>query len=205
MAILMLVPFGIISFAVNAGASDADMKAEAKASNPTSAVQATAQSTGTATITGKVVVTFTFNNDGKIILKQGDTEAMSVEINADGTYTLSAVPAGDYDLIVSIPGWTDYKLMDVNVADGDSISVYETPVYAGDVNKDGIISVDDVSAAVLDSNYGVITSELVNPGADVNHDGSVSVGDVSTILLDANYAKTAQSSYFLNNGWSNFY
>lgn len=205
MSILMLIPFGIVSFAANASDPSADMQAEAKASNPTCAVQETAQGIGTATITGKVIVTFSFSNDGKVILKQGDTEVMSVDITSDGSYTLTGVPAGDYTLYISVPGWTSFSMLDVNVADGDSVSVYETPIYAGDADNDGNIGINDISTVVLSSNYGFTTSECELDSCDVDHDGTVGVNDISTILLDSNYAKTAQSSYFLNNGWSNFY
>ena len=153
-------------------------------------------------IRGKVDVPFTFNNDGKVILKQGDSAVKAVNIDEDGSYLLAGIPAGDYDLVVSIPGYTEFKVTDINVAAGDDIEIYYNTVIAGDVDNSGVIDINDVAEVVVQLGNNVTTENI---GSDVDHNKDVNIGDISVVLAAENYGQEAFAISFMNNGWSNTY
>ena len=156
----------------------------------------------TASIHGKVEVPFVFDNDGKVILKQGDSAVKAVNINEDGTYLLSGIPAGDYDLVVSVPGYTEFKVTDINAAADDDIEIYYNTVIAGDVNNSGVIDINDVAEAVNEIGNSITSANI---GTDVDHNKSVNIADISVVLAAENYGQEAYSISFMNNGWSNTY
>ena len=61
--------------------------------------------------------------------------------------------------------------------------IYSEPVLTGDVNLDGVISIDDVSVLLSHvlGNISLTGQTLLN--ADVNGDGAISIDDVSTLLF----------------------
>lgn len=153
------------------------------------------------TITGKVKVSFEFNNDGTADLISDGEVVQSVSINADGTYEFTNVQAGTYKLIVCVPGWTDYVMDDIFISESDEsvIRILDETIYAGDANKDGIISLADISKLVSDFNKSVDVNTV---NSDVNHDGTISVLDISEALQEQNYAHTSLPALFINNGYS---
>ena len=100
LAIMMLVPFGTAALAMNAGAVDT---VKAEPSSNTACAEYSVESATGATISGKVNVPFTFNNDGRAILKQGGNPVKIVNIAADGTYLFEMLGEGTYDVVISIP------------------------------------------------------------------------------------------------------
>ena len=86
LSILMLVPFGTAALTMSAGAVD---EIRDEDSSNTSRAEASVENVDGATITGKVNVSFTFDNDGKVILKQGQTVVKIENITADGNYYLN--------------------------------------------------------------------------------------------------------------------
>lgn len=154
-------------------------------------------------ITGKVKVSFEFNNDGTADLISNGTVVQSVNIQADGTYEFTNVQAGTYSLLVAVPGWTDYIMDDIFISESDegTIRILDETIYAGDVNKDSIVSLADISVLVSDLNKDV--SLAVN--SDVNHDGAISVLDISEALQEQNYAHISLPALFINNGYSYTY
>ena len=61
--------------------------------------------------------------------------------------------------------------------------IYSEPALTGDVNLDGVISIDDVSVLLSHvlGNISLTGQALLN--ADVNGDGVISIDDVSTLLF----------------------
>ena len=184
---------------MNAGAADT-LRAE-DASN-TARAENSVESSESAVISGKVDVPFTFNNDGRVILTQGEIIVKIVNITADGTYVLSDIPVGNYNLTVSIPGWTEYSVKDITAGAGDDITIYHNTVIAGDVDHSGTIDIADVGEAIL-SIGGTLSDE--NIGADVDHDKTLGLSDISLVLADGNYGESGYTISFLNNGWSQTY
>ena len=196
---LLLIPVGTASLAWNASAADAFM---AEVPSNTASVAYSTENTDGATITGKVNVTFAFNNDGVVVLKQGDNVIQSANIAADGTYTLTGVPEGLFELLISVPGWTDYNLYDIPVVAGNTYSIYENTIIAGDVNGDNNVDVTDINNTIVQVGK-LATSE--NIGCDINHDGVIDIADLTNILAESNYGETAYSSYYEMNGFTNPY
>ena len=199
LSILMLVPFGTAALTMSAGAVD---EIRDEDSSNTSRAEASVENVDGATITGKVNVSFTFDNDGVVILKQGQTAVKSVNITADGNYYLNDIPAGTYTLIVSIPGWTEYTVRDVAAHPGENITIYFNTVIPGDVDHSGTIDITDIGEAITTIG-DALSSE--NIGADVDHDKVLGLSDLSIVLAEKNYGKSGYSISYLNNGWSNIY
>ena len=199
LSVLLLVPFGTACLALNAGAADA---LRAEDSSNTARAEASVESSESAVITGKVNVPFAFNNDGRVILTQGEITVKIVNITADGTYTLSDIPVGNYNLTVSIPGWTEYSVKDITAGAGDDITIYHNTVIAGDVDHSGTVDIGDIAAACVSIGD---TLSAQNIGADVDHDKTLALSDISLILADGNYGESGYTISFLNNGWSQTY
>lgn len=155
-------------------------------------------------ITGKVKVSFEFNNDGTADLLSNGEVVQSVNIQADGTYEFTNVQIGNYSLIVSVPGWTDYIMDDIFISESDkgTITIYDETIYAGDVNKDSIVSLADISCLVSNLNKNVDASTV---NSDVNHDGAISILDITEALQEQNYAHTSLPALFINNGFTYTY
>ncbi|MBR0414753.1 MAG: hypothetical protein IJI67_06760 [Clostridia bacterium] len=199
LAIMMLVPVGTAALAMNAGAEDV-LKAE-PVSNTASAENSAKNAEG-ATISGKVNVSFSFNNDGKATLLQGGHPVKVVNIAADGSYLFDKLSEGTYDLRISIPGWTENNVTSIDVAENEDVEICENVVFGGDVDQSGVIDVQDVAAALM--NIGeTVTSTNIN--SDVDHNKEVCLGDISVILATKNYGQSAFTSSYFNDGWTNPY
>jgi hypothetical protein len=63
-----------------------------------------------------------------------------------------------------------------------TMEVHSTPSLNGDINLDGVISIDDVSVLLSHvlGNIHLTGQALLN--ADVNGDGVISIDDISTLL-----------------------
>ncbi len=87
-----------------------------------------------------------------------------------------------YMLEVTRDNYTSYVISDMDLNDSDTRAIYfdNLTIYAGDVNADDYIGLDDLS--IVNSNYG-------DQGAqgDVNADGRVNVDDLSYVNM--NYGK----------------
>lgn len=192
----MLVPFGTV---LNAAAVDASL---AESYSNTALADYSAESVAGAGITGKVDVTFTFNGDGVAVLTQNGSEIARVDISADGTYSFDSLAAGSYNLLISIPGWTEYNVYDISVSEDEQVEILESTVIAGDADNSGEINISDI--ALVLTNMGK-ASDDENKGCDINHDGLVDIADVTNIVTEQNFLEKAYSSYFINNGYTDTY
>lgn len=159
-------------------------------------------------ISGSVDLGFGFDGneqDGAAVLYQKGTAVKTVPISENGSYNITDIASGDYDLVVSIAGYTDYTMKEISVSSSDSVAVFETSVTPGDVDKNGIVDVADVSNVLLSDNYGRLKTDAVSYGADVNHDSTVDINDISIVMLSDNYGKKAVVDYYVNNGWTGYY
>ena len=109
----------------------------------------------------------------------------TVTAAADGTFSLTGIPAGTYTL--SIKGSRSLrKDMAVDTTSG-TVSGLTVPLLAGDLNGDNAVTLSDL--AMLRAAYGSTpTSTNWNPNADLNGDGAVTLSDLA--ILRANYGKT---------------
>ena len=196
MVLIMLVSIGT---AFNAVAANAAL---AESYSNTALADSTAAGVDGASITGKVDVTFTFNGDGVAVLYKDGSEFERVDIGADGTYVFDELPAGLYNLLISIPGWTEYNVYDISVAENEQVEILESTVIAGDVDNSGEINLGDI--ALVLTNMGKASNDEIK-GCDINHDGLIDIADVTNIVTENNFLEKAYSSYYINNGYSETY
>lgn len=81
---------------------------------------------------------FTYEKLSKI---PKETEMQSKD---DGIFEIYIIP-GKYDLQIERPGFLDYIYSDVEVVEGDEIDMGEFRMAAGDTNRDGVITLEDIS------------------------------------------------------------
>ena len=110
--------------------------------------------------------------------------------SADGKFTFNDVEIDTYSIYVL----TQYGVL-VNLNIKATVTQgyqedfdYTTDKYSptGDLNRDGIIDMSDVSTLLGEGNF-----LSANPACDINHDGVVDIKDISIILDRENYAAVA--------------
>ena len=62
----------------------------------------------------------------------------------DGTFEIYIIP-GKYDLQIERPSFLDYIYSDIELEEGDNIDMGEIRLTAGDTNRDGVITVEDIN------------------------------------------------------------
>lgn len=109
-------------------------------------------------------------------------EAM-VSSKDDGSYEIMVIP-GTYDLILDKPGYLDNIILNISLNKGDSIDLDEIELVAGDVNKDGIIELEDMG--YINDNYDAQLGDgIYEIRFDFTGDELVDLEDMS--LINDNY------------------
>lgn len=130
--------------------------------------------------------------NAKMFLYKNKNLKYTAESN-NGVFTFENVDTDDYSIYVL----TEFGVL-VNLGIKASVQTtyieehsYTTDKYSptGDLNRDGIIDMSDVSMLLAADNYGSET----NLACDINHDGVVDVNDIAVILNSANYAAQADN------------
>ena len=102
--------------------------------------------------------------------------------NDDGTYEIYVVP-GKYDVLIDKPGYLDHIYTDTVVEENEKVDLGYKELVAGDLNKDGIVNVVDLSLFM--NEYG---SQEIDDAYDIkydfNEDGKVNVVDLSIFMTD---------------------
>ena len=102
-----------------------------------------------------------------------DSASVYTITTADGVYTIT-VPADTYKFEVTKPAHLSYTKNELVVADNTTVDVV---LKGGDINGDGVINFDDLTAIVL--NYSTASDE-----ADVTGDGIVDFYDLTSVILN---------------------
>ena len=115
------------------------------------------------------------------------TDDIEIQINPDGTYTLDLEP-GEYDIVISKTSYLEHRVTNIVVKDGKIITIDDINIYAGDLDENGEIEIEDLTSII--ENYGTITDDnkAQKEKYDLNEDGIVNKQDRS--ILKANYGKT---------------
>jgi len=108
-----------------------------------------------------------------------------VTSDQSGCYLLQGLAPGAYDVQGTMPGYLRHVVPQVTVQAGAERSVPEFVLRGGDVNADGIVSLEDLVSVSL--RYG----SAVPSGAaeDINGDGNVDLVDL--VLVASNYGASA--------------
>lgn len=110
-------------------------------------------------------------------------DSINQNTNDDGTYEIYVVP-GEYDILLDKEGYLDHIILAKTINSGETLDLGEKELLAGDINKDGIIQLLDLSAilAIYESTQ---TDDTYNEIIDFNKDGRIQLVDLSILL--ANY------------------
>ena len=103
----------------------------------------------------------------------------------DGTYEIKISP-GQYDLLIDKPGYADYIVTEMTLVENDEADMKTVTLTAGDINKDGMIEIEDIS--FISNNYDVSSEDSkYEERMDLTGDGIIDVEDLS--LINNNYDK----------------
>ena len=115
-------------------------------------------------------------------------ESQNYTSNDDGTYEIYVIP-GTYDILLDKPGYLDHIYKTKVVQEGDTIDLGQKELIAGDINKDGVIQILDLSYIL--SGYGVNnTDPKYDFKVDFNEDTEIQILDLSIFL--SNYSLSRQ-------------
>lgn len=106
--------------------------------------------------------------------------AASLVANADGTFILTA-PAGSYTITAIADGFLSAQ-GSITLTNGNTITMPNVALLAGDINNDGVI--DQFDAITMGMSYNT----SIPSAADLNNDGTINVLDLQ--LLALNYRKS---------------
>ena len=106
--------------------------------------------------------------------------------NNDGSYSIGLSP-GKYDLLIDKPGYLHYVVKNITITDKGTIDLGEATMIAGDINKDGMVDLMDMTT--LNDNYGAVegASENYNINLDYTEDGIVDLTDMT--IINNNYGQ----------------
>ena len=118
-----------------------------------------------------------------------------IEIKLDGSYTLDLKP-DEYDIVVTKTSYLEYRLTNVLVKDGETIAINDIYIYAGDLDENGEIEIEDLTNII--ENYGEITQDNKDEKEkyDLNEDGIVNKLDRN--ILKENYGKTKTTEQWVD-------
>ncbi len=114
------------------------------------------------------------------VVEEGDSTWRMVSGITDTCYTVQALDGGIYEYIVKAiytdgteSVWSNIQHVTLT-GSGDEALI-------GDVNKDGELSIGDVTA-LIDYLLGVDSHAIDQDAADVDNDGEISIGDVTALI-----------------------
>lgn len=109
------------------------------------------------------------------------------ETNDDGTYEVYVIP-GKYDILLDKPGYLDHIYTSKEVAEGETIDLGYKELIAGDINKDGVIQIQDLSA--ITNLYGIDDTDMdYHIKYDFNDDKQIQLQDMSYIISNYSLAR----------------
>ena len=153
-------------------------------------------------VSGKIT-SYNPNNPTTIQLMQGGKEQYKTTIakttgsgQVTQNFSIPAVAAGTYDLVVTKSAHLSYTVKGVIVANGEldltkhgNAAIRNITLLCGDINGDGSINEDDVSIIRYANNINKSTADADNKLADINGDGSVNEDDVSIVRYSSHINK----------------
>jgi hypothetical protein len=133
-------------------------------------------------LTGKVTDASTFSSLGGVIITVEGNSQLTDTTSADGTYSLSGIPAGEYRIIYSIAGYAPQKQVISIVSSGATSRKNDDEDYQV-VNDEQMLPLTGiVNGSVLNQNGGVVSNAIVR--ATVTYNG---------VLLDTVFVATTNS------------
>ncbi|MCL6561168.1 MAG: S8 family serine peptidase, partial [Firmicutes bacterium] len=143
---------------------------------------------GGGTVRGKVYLEGRTNRSGALVSVVG-TPYKAVT-GVDGTFVLTGLEQGTYDLRASKDGYLSRLCGNVEVGEGSVTDVYSPLLLlAGDFTLDNVVDIDDLS--MIRKFYGTLPEDdYTKQVVDVNQDGEI--GLIDLVYMARNYAKAGQ-------------
>lgn len=108
----------------------------------------------------------------------------------DGTFNVN-LDDGEYDVYIDVEGYLDYIIKNVKITPNKTISLAAKTLTPGDVNKDGIVNITDVS--ILEENYASRKGDkLYTLSCDFNQDEMIDLSDLVATRTNENAKKTIE-------------
>lgn len=128
------------------------------------------------------LINFEIRNPGQVV----PISTYQVTTAADGTYTISDIEIGTYDLTAKNAIFLRAKQANITVTAGQTISNINFNLLGGDANNDNSVAITD--KAILASAWNTKSGDpKYDARADFNGDGSISIGDKA--ILASNWLK----------------
>ncbi|MCB0212731.1 MAG: hypothetical protein KDJ52_25535 [Anaerolineae bacterium] len=144
--------------------------------------QPTSDPADTTTIFGQVDLPGRANSDlSDVTVSVGVQGSLSTNANANGTYSLANVPAGNAAITADAPGYLAATCNATNLSTPE-VSLADVSLVSGDVNDDNVVDVTDATAVG-------VTFEQTGPNlsADINKDEIVDIFDL--VLVSINFGQ----------------
>ena len=111
----------------------------------------------------------------------------------NGSFSVAAAPAGTYTVKALYPGYLTAQKDNVQ----NPANIGTTKLYGGDVNRDGVVNIQDISLLTNSTNWGRTGALIGSAGGvcgpddpvDINDDGVINIGDVA--IAAGNFGKVA--------------
>ena len=125
------------------------------------------------------------NNTGIVVaVFSGSTMVKQVNTDANGTFQLSGLPAGQYTVAWGASQALPTQHTVVIPSDGQVIDLGTNLLAMGDTDNNGTIDLQDASLIAI--NFGVSAADV--PNADLNHDGKIDIYDL--VVVGSNFGLT---------------
>lgn len=128
-------------------------------------------------------------------VKQGDTDNIHEQLlelphqeykaDVDGSYQIYVIP-GRYDVLIDRPGYIDEIYTKREVTENEEENLGEKELTPGDVNKDGVIQIIDLSI-LMNAFSTESTDSAYETRCDFNEDSEIQIIDLS--ILMSNFSK----------------
>jgi hypothetical protein len=155
--------------------------------NSTQHAWLTLTSTATGTISGQVDLQGrTTESGGTVIVSNsiGYYQTISI-VNADGTWSMSGIPVGGYQVNVEMSRYLDGQKgssgSGVTVTSGGTTTLTKVKLLGGDANDDDLVDISD--GAIIGGMFGQTGPS--DARADINNDTTVDIMDL--VLFGGNY------------------
>jgi hypothetical protein len=136
---------------------------------------------GTVTLQGRTATfpTGVGHSIARVALNPG---AVTVSVNADGSFAIHNVPAGTYTLTASASGYVSRERPNV-VVTGSPVMAPTVQLRCGLVNNDIDVNINDITATV--ASFGTSPANRVDAQGrfvDQNGDGFVNINDITCVV-----------------------
>lgn len=108
--------------------------------------------------------------------------------NEDGTYEIYVIP-GTYDIMVDQTAYLDAIYISKTVAEGETLNLGEYSLYAGDLDKSGLIDISDY--LLIGNAYNTVSTDS-NYVVDYDFDPNEGINISELMYFANNYLKTRE-------------